>query len=62
VDSSSVGVVGQIGMDYMLDKNWGVNFDVKWAQMATNVKVGGNKVGTVNLNPLMVGAGITYRF
>lgn len=62
VDSSSVGVVAQVGMDYMLDKNWGVNVDVKWAQMATGVKVGGDKVGTVNLNPLMVGAGVTYRF
>lgn len=62
VDSSSVGVVAQVGMDYMLDKNWGVNFDVKWAQMATGVKVGGEKVGTVNLNPWMFGAGVTYRF
>ena len=62
VDSSSVGVVGQIGMDYMIDRNWGVNLDLKWAQMATGVKVGGEKVGTVNLNPLMVGAGVTYRF
>ena len=62
VDSSSVGVVAQVGMDYMLDKNWGVNFDVKWAQMATGVKVGGDKVGTVNLNPWMFGAGVTYRF
>ena len=62
VDSSSVGVVAQVGMDYMLDKHWGVNMDVKWAQMATGVKVGGDKVGTVNLNPWMFGAGVTYRF
>ena len=62
VDSSSVGVVAQVGMDYMLDMIWGVNFVVKWAQMATGVKVGGDKVGTVNLNPWMFGAGVTYRF
>ena len=37
VDSSSVGAVGQVGADYMLDKNWGLNIDVKYATMSTNV-------------------------
>jgi outer membrane protein W len=30
--------------------------------MATKVYVGGDKVGTVNLNPLAVGLGVSYRF
>lgn len=62
VDSSSVGLVAQAGVDYMIDKHWGLNFDVKWAQMSTGVKVNGSNVGKVNLNPLMFGAGVTYRF
>jgi outer membrane protein len=37
VGGSSTGVVGQIGADYMLDKNWGLNLDVKYATMSTNV-------------------------
>lgn len=62
VSNSSVGVVGQIGVDYMLDKNWGLNVDLKYIQMTTDVSVGGSKVGSVNLNPLTVGVGVAYRF
>ncbi|HBI82291.1 OmpW family protein [Orrella sp. NBD-18] len=62
VSNSSVGVVGQLGFDYMIDKNWGVNVDLKYIQMATNVYVGGDKAGTLNLNPLSVGLGVSYRF
>lgn len=62
VSSSSVGAVGQVGFDYMLDKNWGLNVDLKYIQMSTKVYVQGDKVGTVNLNPLSVGMGVSYRF
>ncbi len=62
VDSSSVGLVGQLGFDYMINKNWGVNLDVKYIQMDTDVKVGGSKVGSVGLNPWAFGVGATYRF
>lgn len=62
VDSSSVGLVGQLGFDYMINKNWGVNLDVKYIQMDTDVKVGGSKVGSVGLNPWTFGVGATYRF
>lgn len=30
VDRSSLGLVAQVGMDYMLNKQWGINFDVKY--------------------------------
>jgi outer membrane protein len=62
VSQSSVGVVGQLGFDYMLNNNWGLNLDLKYIQMGTKVYVGGDKVGTVNLNPLSVGIGASYRF
>ena len=64
VDNSSVGVVGQIGADYMLDKNWGLNVDVKYATMSTNVTVvqGGANLGKLTLNPWMPAVGVTYKF
>ena len=62
INNSSFGVAGQVGFDYALTKNWQLNVDLKWIQMATDVSVLGNKVGTVNLNPLTVGVGIGYRF
>ena len=64
VDNNSVGVVGQIGMDYMFDKNWGLNLDVKYATMSTNVTAveGGANLGKLTLNPWMPAVGVTYKF
>jgi len=64
VEPSSFGVVGQIGADYMIDKNWGVNIDVKYATMATNLQVvaGGANIGKLTLNPWMPAVGVTYKF
>ncbi|MGV0963661.1 MAG: OmpW/AlkL family protein [Polynucleobacter sp.] len=64
VQPSSVGFVGQVGMDYMLDKNWGLNVDVKYATMATNVQqvAGGANIGKLTLNPWMPAVGVTYKF
>ena len=64
VDQNSFGVVGQIGADYMLDKNWGVNLDVKYATMSTNVYTypAGTNIGKLTLNPWMPAVGVTYKF
>lgn len=62
IDRSSVGLVAQLGFDYMIDRNWGVNLDVKYVRMNTDVTVGGAKVGKINLNPVTAGVGVTYRF
>lgn len=62
VDSSSVGFAGQIGFDYMFTKNWGLNIDVKYLQMDTDVKVNGSKIGKLDLNPVTTGIGVSYRF
>ena len=67
VDQNSVGFVGQVGADYMLDKNWGVNVDVKYATMSTNVTgqnayAGIGNIGKLTLNPWMPAVGVTYKF
>ena len=63
VDNSSVGAVGQVGMDYMFDKNWGLNMDVKYATMATNVTTAACvNAGKLTLNPWMPAVGVTYKF
>ena len=63
VDNSSFGAVGQVGMDYMFDKNWGLNLDLKYATMSTNVtNAAGANVGKLTLNPWMPAVGVTYKF
>lgn len=62
VSDSSTGLAGQVGFDYALDKNWSLNFDVKYVKMDTDVKVGGTKVGKIDLDPVTYGIGVGYRF
>jgi outer membrane protein len=64
VDQSSLGAVAQIGADYMFDKNWGVNVDLKYATISTNVNTvaGNNNLGKLTLNPWMPAVGVTYKF
>jgi outer membrane protein len=61
--SDSLGYALQVGFDYMLDKNWGVNFDIKKIYLQTDVSVNNHAIyGEVDVDPLLVGVGLTYRF
>jgi len=56
----------QIGFDYMFDKHWGWNVDVKklWLRPEWSGTLAGGApiTGKVNLDPWLVGTGITYKF
>lgn len=62
----AAGFALQVGFDYMITKNWGINFDVKKLFLRTEAK--GNLAGGVpvkakiNLDPWLIGAGVTYKF
>ncbi len=62
VERDSWGLAAQLGFDYALNKNWSLNLDVKYIQMDTDVRVGGTKIGTLDLNPITWGVGVGYRF
>ncbi len=61
-DKSSVGLAAQIGADYMLTKNWGINLDVKYINIKTEVYSGGAHVGNLDLSPIAASVGVTYKF
>jgi outer membrane protein len=60
------GFALQAGMDYMLDQHWGLNIDVKklWLRPDAKAVLGGSTPvkAKVNLDPWLVGVGVTYRF
>ena len=58
----SFGLAAQAGFDYMLDKRWSINVDVKKIQMSTDVRSAGASVGKFKIDPLLVGVGAGYRF
>ncbi len=60
------GYALQVGADYMINKNWGVNFDVKKIFLDTKWTATHDVLGPVSgkakIDPWLIGAGITYRF
>jgi len=57
----SWGVAGQVGFDYMIDRHWGFNADVKRIYMQPSWHDGALH-GNAHIDPWLIGAGITYRF
>ena len=63
LSSSSVGVAGQAGVDIQVAPKWFLNLDVKYVQIKSDVKLAnGTKVSAVQVNPMLYGVGIGYRF
>lgn len=62
---NAFGAAAQIGFDYMIDKHWGFNVDVKKLYLRPSwdgTINGGAFTGKVNLDPWLIGAGVTYKF
>jgi len=64
IGSSSWGAALQGGVDYMLDRHWSLNFDVKyiWIDTDVEVKATGTRIGDVDIDPWVFGVGVRYRF
>ncbi len=58
---SAPGAALQVGFDYMLDANWGVNVDVKKLWLRPDVTATG-LTGNLRIDPWLIGTGATYRF
>jgi outer membrane protein len=62
IDKNSFGLAFQVGADYMIDKNWSVNLDVKKVQIRTDLSLNGAGLGKIKVDPLLVGVGVGYKF
>lgn len=59
---SSWGAAAHAGVDVRIAPRWSITLDVRWMDIASNVKVNGAKVGHVTVNPLAYGVSFAYRF
>ena len=62
IEKSSVGLARQYGVDDALGRNLVLNFDVKKLQIRTDVMSAGNRIGTLKVDPWLVGVGLGWRF
>lgn len=59
---NSFGAAFQAGIDIALAGSWSMNFDVKKIYLDTEVTTASLKAGDTNINPLIIGLGVGYRF
>ncbi|QOR39504.1 outer membrane beta-barrel protein [Billgrantia diversa] len=59
---SSWGLAGQLGVDVRMNDNWGINAAAWYVDIDTDASLNGEEIGTVNVDPWVFMAGISYRF
>lgn len=58
----SWGLAGQLGIDLLIDGNWALNAAAWYLDIDTDATVNGAAAGTVEIDPIVVMAGLSYRF
>ncbi|WP_233863240.1 OmpW/AlkL family protein [Paraburkholderia adhaesiva] len=62
IDNHSFGPALQMGIDVDVTKNVFINADIKKIWMRTGASLGGTSLGTLYIDPLVVGVGVGMRF
>lgn len=57
----SVGLAGQIGVDFDIAKSWLLNVEVRYIDIAGDLDVAGIDVGKVEVDPWVFGVNVGYR-
>ncbi|WP_109124681.1 OmpW family outer membrane protein [Dyella sp. C11] len=60
--ANSWGGAVRVGFDLKITEQWFTTVDVRWANIESDVKVNGDKVGKAKIDPVVFGASIGYRF
>lgn len=59
---NSFGFAGQLGMDFAMGETMSFNVDLKYINIEADVSSGGIPIGTVEINPWVLGFGFGHRF
>jgi len=58
----SAGLSAQIGFDFVIAERWLLNADVRYIDMSTDVKIDGEEIGNVKIDPWTIGLNLGFRF
>lgn len=62
IEKNSFGPSLQAGVDIEVAKNVFLNFDIKKTYIRTDLSSNGTNLGTIKVDPVLIGIGIGYRF
>lgn len=60
--SSSWGIAGQVGFDYLINEQFGIGASVYYIDIDTGVDLDGNRIGTLDIDPVVYRLNLSYRF
>ncbi|HUH60190.1 MAG TPA: OmpW family outer membrane protein [Candidimonas sp.] len=58
----SWGLAAQLGVDVQLTDRWFMNADIRYIDIQSKVKLNGQNIGKVQIDPIVATVGIGYRF
>lgn len=58
----SWGLAAHVGVDFAVNERNAIRVDARWADIDSDVKVNGTKVGTANIDPLVYGVAWVIKF
>ncbi|PRY73411.1 OmpW/AlkL family protein [Halomonas ventosae] len=58
----SWGAAGQLGVDLLIDDNWALNAAAWYLDIDSDASLSGDDIGTVEIDPVVVMAGLSFRF
>lgn len=58
----SWGAAGQLGVDLLIDDSWALNAAAWYLDIDTDASLNGNDIGEVEIDPVVVMAGLSFRF
>ncbi|WP_314106959.1 OmpW family outer membrane protein [uncultured Stenotrophomonas sp.] len=58
----SWGLAAHAGLDFAIGNNGALRVDVRWIDIDSDVKLNGEKLGTVNIDPLAYGVAYVFKF
>lgn len=62
IENRSIGPAYQLGADIALGGAWSLNIDYKKVQIRTDLSSGGTNLGTIKVDPTLIGVGVGYKF
>jgi len=58
----SWGLAAHAGVDFAINDKGSLRVDVRWMDIDSKVKLDGEKIGTVNIDPLAYGVSYVFKF
>lgn len=59
---NSFGLAAEAGLEYFINDNWSLGAQLWWVDIDSDAKLDGADIGTANVDPIVVGIDLAYKF